>query len=133
MRRPPRSALFPYTSLFRSTNAGLAPSPVNISNVYVTSITVNYGTVGGSVGYELDASTTNFNGTGVVLSSITTNNALASLTVLALSPDTTYFLKVGSLWNSATTYTGTQPTTSTLTNLISPSVLSATSNTATAG
>src|SRR5205807_6087291 len=44
------------------TDAGPAPSPVNITNVYVTSITVNYGTVGGSQGYELDASSTNFVG-----------------------------------------------------------------------
>src|SRR5437773_4231397 len=115
------------------TDAGPAPSPVNISNVYITSITVNYGTVGGSGGYELDASSTNFVG-GVTLSSITTTGSLASLTVLALNPDTTYFLKVGSLWNGATSYTLSAPSsTSTLTNLISPSQLSVTSNTVTAG
>src|SRR5204863_76936 len=86
------------------TNAGAAPSPVNVRTVYITSITVTYGTVGGSQGYELDASSTNFNGTGVILSSNTTINSLASLTVFALNPDTTYYLKVGSLWNGATTY-----------------------------
>src|SRR5260370_795103 len=56
------------------------------------------------------------------------------LSVLALNPDTTSFLKVGSLWNGATSYTLSVPSsTSTLTNLISPSVLSVTSNTVTAG
>src|SRR4029077_17567072 len=98
------------------TTAGVAPSPVTIAAVYITSITVNYGTVGGSNGYELDASTSNFLG-GVVLSSITTSSSLASLTVLALSPDTTYFLKVGALYNGATTYSSTLST-STLTNFI---------------
>ena len=98
------------------TNAGPAPSPVNISAVYITSITVNYGTVSGSGGYELDASSTNFVG-GVVLSSITTSSSLGSLTVFGLNPDTTYFLKVGSLWSGATSYTLSTPTsTSTLTS-----------------
>src|SRR4029077_10741171 len=104
------------------TTAGLAPSPVSIANVYITSITVNYGTVGGSGGYELDASSTNFT-SGVVLSSITLDNTMASLTVFGLNPDTTYFLKVGALYNGATTYSLTQPSTSTLTNYLNPSVL----------
>src|SRR5205807_6034404 len=84
---------------------------------------VNYGAVSGSGGYELDASSTNFVG-GVVLSSITTSSSLGSLTVFGLNPDTTYFLKVGSLWSGATSYTLSTPTsTSTLTNLISPTTL----------
>src|SRR5437868_2174226 len=83
------------------TSAGAAPSPVTLANVYITSITVTYGTVAGSNGYELDASSTNFAG-GVTLSSATTVNGLGSLTVMGLIPDTTYYLKVGSLWNSAT-------------------------------
>jgi hypothetical protein len=115
------------------TDAGPAPSPVTIGAVYITSITVNFGTVGGSGGYELDASSTNFVG-GVTLSSITSVNTLGSLTVLGLNPDTTYFLKVGSLWNGATSYALSVPSsTSTLTNLINPSLLSVTSNTVTAG
>src|SRR5262249_15983224 len=58
----------------------------------------------------------------------------ASLTVQGLSPDTTYFLKVGSLWNGATSYANTVPSsTSTLTNLISPSTLGVSSTTIQAG
>src|SRR5438552_229198 len=115
------------------TLAGPAPSPVNIGAVYISSITVNYGTVSGSDGYELDVSSTNFVG-GVVLSSITSSSSLGSLTVSALNPDTTYFLKVGSLWNGATSYALSVPSsTSTLTNLISPTTLGVTSNTVTAG
>src|SRR4029077_12053458 len=115
------------------TNAGAAPTAVTLNAVYITSITINYGTVGGATGYELDASSTNFNGTGVILSSITAVNGLGSLTVQALNPDTTYFLKVGSLWSGATIYSGTQPSTSTLTNFLSPSVLSVSSFSVTAG
>src|SRR5256885_11469324 len=40
------------------TNAGDAPTAVTVGAVYITSITVTYGTVGGSLGYELDASST---------------------------------------------------------------------------
>src|SRR4029077_2177441 len=97
------------------------------------SITITYGTVGGSQGYELDASSTNFNGTGVILSSITAVTGLGGLTVQALTPDTTYFLKVGSIFGAATSYSNTQPSTSTLTNFLSPSVLSVSSFSVTAG
>src|ERR1019366_8697186 len=45
----------------------------------------------------------------------------------------TYFLKVGSVFNGATSYSVTQPSTSTLTNFLSPSVLSVSSITVTAG
>src|SRR5213078_3445502 len=83
------SGLTPYTTYYLRAGA------TNWNSV------VNYVTVGGSQGYELDASSTNFVG-GVVLSSITTGSSLGTLTVLALNPDTTYFLKVGSLWNGAT-------------------------------
>ena len=44
------------TALSTQTSAGVAPSPVTLSAVYVTSATVTYGTVSGSNGYELDAS-----------------------------------------------------------------------------
>src|SRR5262249_37590365 len=46
------------------TDAGAAPSPANITAVYVSSIAVAYTAIGGAQGYELDASSTNFNGTG---------------------------------------------------------------------
>src|SRR5262249_34350164 len=115
------------------TDAGPAPSPVNVSAVYITSATITYGTVAGSQGYELDASSTNFT-TGAVLSSSTASNALGTLTVFGLSPDTTYYFRVGSLWNGATSYAPSVPTsTSTLTNYISPSTLGVSSTTIQAG
>ena len=78
---------------------------------------MDYGQVGGAQGYELDASSTQFIG-GDVLFSSTVNGVLGSLTVAGLTPNTTYWLQVGSLWNGATSYDATQPSTSTLTSLI---------------
>src|SRR5206468_9135286 len=88
-----------------SCDAGAAPSQATIGAVYITSITVNYTTVSGSGGYELDASSTNFNGTGVVLSSIRSEERRVGKEGRGRKPDTTYLLKAGSLWNGATTYT----------------------------
>src|SRR5205085_2531435 len=83
------------------------------------------GTVGGSQGYELDASSTNFDGTGTIYSSNTASGSLASLNVptrRSSDLNTTYFLKIGSIWNSATTYALTNPiSTSTLASLLSAS------------
>src|SRR5262249_4849820 len=100
------------------TTVGPAPSPANITSVFITSATATYGTVAGSAGYEFDASSTNFT-TGVVLSSITTDNTRTTLLVLGLNPDTTYFFKIGSLFNGSTSYaTATPASTSTYTNSI---------------
>ena len=96
--------------------------------MYVTSATLSWTAVTGSNGYEIDASSMQFTG-GTILSTVTTNNATTSLTVLGLNPDTTYYFNVGSLWNGATTYSGTQPSTSTWTNLLTPIVFSVSSST----
>ena len=117
-----------YIGLSTQTSAGAAPGGVNLSAVYVTSATLSWTTVGGSGGYEVDASSTQFFG-GVVLSTVTINNASTSLTVLGLDPDTTYYFNIGALWNGTTTYSGTQPSTSTWTNLLNPSVASVSSST----
>src|SRR5262249_42748454 len=116
------------------TSMGSNPSPANITAVYVSSVAVNYTTIGGAQGYELDASSTNFNGTGVILSSVTTLGSVSSLIVQNLNPDTTYSLKIGSLFNVGTNYSLATPvSTSTLTNLLSPSVLGVSSITVQAG
>src|SRR5439155_11586863 len=74
------------------------------------------------------------NGTGVVLSSVTSDSSITTLTVQALNPDTTYWLKLGSLWNGGTSYTLTVPqSTSTLTNYLTPSMVSVSSTSLTAG
>ena len=100
-----------FVSLSTQTSAGVAPSPVSLTAVYITSATLTYGTVGGSQGYELDASSTNFAG-GITLSSVTVSTSAASLTVQGLNPDTTYYFEVGSLFSGATSYSATQPSTS---------------------
>ena len=117
-----------YVGLSTQTSAGAAPGSVSLTAVYVTSATLSWTTAGGSNGYEVDASSTQFVG-GVTLSSVTTNNASTSLTVLGLNPDTTYYFNVGSLWSGATTYSGTQPSTSTWANLLTPVVFSVSSST----
>src|SRR5439155_25066946 len=109
------------------TDAGSASFPTRRSSDLVSSLTVTYGTVSNSQGYQLDASTSSIDFFPVKASSITTSNALNTLSfnLGTLNPDTTYFVRIGALYNGATTYNMvTQPSTSTLTNLISPSVLS---------
>src|SRR5205085_11316597 len=69
-------------------------------------------------GYSLEASTAS-NFTGTLISSVTPVGSLTSLTFnqAQLAPNTTYFVRVGSLWNGATTYADTVPgSTSTLTS-----------------
>src|SRR4029077_8083575 len=60
--------------------------------------------------------------TGVIFSSVT-SASLTSLTVGTVSPlaaNTTYYVRIGALYNGATTYSGTLSS-STLTNLLSGS------------
>ena len=85
-----------YVGLSTQTSAGAAPGSVSLTAVYVTSTTLSWTAVSGSNGYEVDASSMQF-ASGVVLSTVTTNNASTSLTVLGLNPDTTYYFNVGSL------------------------------------
>ena len=94
----------------------------------MTSATLSWSSVGTSYGYEVDASSTQFTG-GVIFSTFTSNNAVTSLTLTGLNPDTTYSFNIGSLWNGTTTYSGTQPSTSTWANLINPSVANVSSAT----
>jgi hypothetical protein len=96
-----------------------APTTPLIMAVYQTSMTVTFGSVLGSQGYELDASTGAWSNsfTGNV-SSITANGSAMTLSFnsAALLSNTTYFLRVGNIEGGATTYANTNPTsTSTLT------------------
>src|SRR5437773_1776245 len=52
---------------------------------------------GTSEGYELDASSTNFDGTGMIYSSATFDAARSTLTVTVPSADTVYTLRAGAL------------------------------------
>src|SRR6202007_905499 len=88
-------------STFHSSGVG-APT---ITAVYVSSLTVSYTTAAGSQGYELDASTAS-SFTGTVISSSTTSGSLGTLSFNfgSLNPDTTYFIRIGSIVSGATTY-----------------------------
>src|SRR5207302_3717580 len=84
-------------------------------------ITATWTTVPNVTGYDVEASTmANF--TGTIFSTATTNTSAITLTVSSaanLAPDTTYFVRIGALYNGATTYIATVPSsTSTLASLV---------------
>jgi hypothetical protein len=92
-----------------------------IGSVGVISISVNWpafavGSGTGTVeGYKLQASSTNFNGTGTVYSSTTYDVTLSTLTIGNLTPMTTYYLRAGGLnWNNVPNF-GAVVSTETLT------------------
>src|SRR5439155_25070617 len=78
------------------TDAGSAPGAPSFVAVYVSSLTVTYGTVTNSQGYQLDASTSSTDFFPVKASSITTSNALKTLSFNfgTLNPDTTYYVSI---------------------------------------
>ncbi|MBI4424015.1 MAG: hypothetical protein HY554_09830, partial [Elusimicrobia bacterium] len=71
---------------------------------------------GGARGYRLEASSTNFDGSGTVLSSATPNGALGALTVPGLTPNTTYQLRAGALNHNGVAHFASALSTSTLAN-----------------
>lgn len=94
-----------------SSLAGL-PTGVSISGVGETSVALAYAApVDGAEGFRIEASSTEFNGTGAVLSSATLDGTLLTLTVSGLQNDTTYFFRVGSLnWNESPHFAATVAT-----------------------
>src|SRR6185295_15553965 len=104
------------------TLPGPAPAaPINITGVYITTMSVTWGSVNSYTGYSLEASTAN-NFTGTLITSVTTNGTLGGLTFNAnsLAGNTTYYVRVGSLWHGTTNYSSTLST-STLTSLLTGS------------
>ncbi|MEK6536566.1 MAG: fibronectin type III domain-containing protein, partial [Actinomycetota bacterium] len=113
-----------YLSLGSTSTLANVPGSVSFSSVFVSSASLTWTAPSGAAeGYQLQASSTNFNGTGSVLSSTTANGSLTALTVSGLLANTTYFFRVGSLnWNNAVNYAAAI-TTSTLADLVvSPSI-----------
>ncbi|MEK7287331.1 MAG: fibronectin type III domain-containing protein, partial [Elusimicrobiota bacterium] len=109
----------PFSALPRpsSSTLSLPPDSPVFGIVWLSSAAMSW-TVpsGGARGYRLQASTANFSG-GIVFSSATNNGNLTSLRVLSLSPNTTYFFRVGSLnWNNLPNFAATMST-SALANL----------------
>ncbi|MBI5245837.1 MAG: right-handed parallel beta-helix repeat-containing protein, partial [Elusimicrobia bacterium] len=93
------------------------PPPASPAFTFVaqSSVGVQYGTVGAD-GYVVSASTmADF--TGTVISS-TVFNSQAELAPFGLLPNTTYFVKTGSLWGGSTVYAATVLSTATLTKLV---------------
>jgi hypothetical protein len=110
-----------------TTGAGAAPGNPLITQVYVTSATVTYGTVAGNTGYILTA----YSDGGYVTpvkSSVTYDVSLSTLSFNAgdLTANTTYWLRAGSLWAGGTTsYANTTPvSTSTLVDLLTSPMIS---------
>ncbi|MFC1679939.1 hypothetical protein ACFL2T_06995, partial [Elusimicrobiota bacterium] len=84
------------------------PAIPGITEVFYSSLTMHYGPVGADA-YMMEASTaSDFSGT--MLSSFTSEIAISTLTVIGLGANTTYYLRVGALWGSATYYATTEST-----------------------
>lgn len=106
-----------YTTAQTTATLTNAPGNVSLVDVYTASMTFNWSLpTDNAKEYRLQASSTNFNGFGIVYSSITTNMTISTLTVIDLDPNTTYYIRVGALnWNNIIQYTLADAT-STLTN-----------------
>jgi len=77
-------------------NAGILQ--VNSSSIAVSWTAMGSGSGPNTAeGYELDVSSTNFNGTGGIFTSSNTTPAASTLTVTGLVPNTTYFIRAGAL------------------------------------
>ncbi|MFH2202577.1 MAG: gliding motility-associated C-terminal domain-containing protein, partial [Elusimicrobiota bacterium] len=72
------------------------PAAANFFAVFATSVTVSWTPVD-AVGYTVDASSTNFSGSGKIYSSTTANGSAAALTVTGLFTNTTYYFRAGAL------------------------------------
>ncbi|HAF95606.1 MAG TPA: hypothetical protein DCG50_06125, partial [Elusimicrobia bacterium] len=94
-----------------------APGSPAVSAVYSSSAAVTWTQVGSENGYVLQASTAS-NFTGTISSSQTTSGTSTGLTVFspALTGNTTYTIRAGSLWNNGTTSYAAVLTTCTLAN-----------------
>ena len=93
------------------TTTGAAPLNPVVTAVYLSSVSVAWGQVGAQDGYVVEASTaSDFT---AVRTSVTPNGLAGALSVLSLDPNTTYYLRVGSIVNGATNYTLTAPASTT--------------------
>ena len=98
-----------YYAVLGSTANGTSV-PVNpvVSAVYSSSVSVSYGPVAGTNGYIVHASTaSNFSGT--LYSSSTSDNLLSVLSPQNLIPNTTFYLRAGSILGQTTAYAYTVP------------------------
>ncbi|MFH2201703.1 MAG: fibronectin type III domain-containing protein [Elusimicrobiota bacterium] len=104
----PNFAVLAATSTLTGQVVRLTP---DFLGIFTASFTVNWAALPPAPapqtaeGYRLAASSTAFDGTGVVLTSSTPNVALSTLTVYGLTPNVTYYFRAGGLnWNGAANY-----------------------------
>src|ERR1019366_8856828 len=104
----------------QTLSGGAVTSPA-ITQVYVSSLTVTWtDPAQTTTGFDVEASTMN-NFTGTIITTATTNITASTLTfnLGQLAANTTYFVRVGTLYSGSTVYANTVPqSTSTLTSLI---------------
>ena len=87
---------YPSTSTLASPVANLLIYAVGMGSATINWTAMSAGTGTNTCeGYELDASSTNFNGTGVIYSSSTQDPTFSTLTVSGLLGSTTYNFRVG--------------------------------------
>ncbi|MFC1522159.1 fibronectin type III domain-containing protein [Elusimicrobiota bacterium] len=111
-----------YEALGSTLTSTMPPDNLAFSSVFITSITATWDQMGTSPdGFILQASSTNFDGTDTAHSASTSDGSTTSLTVMSLTPDTTYYLRAGALWGDTTDYTASI---STITQVLAPQGLS---------
>ncbi|MFH2204600.1 MAG: fibronectin type III domain-containing protein, partial [Elusimicrobiota bacterium] len=87
-----------YTSLGSTPTLANPPTGAAFTGVHPSSVSLSWELpAGGASGFRIQASSTDFDGSGAVLSSATFNGAQNSLTVLGLLSNTTYYFRTGSL------------------------------------
>ncbi|MFC1522829.1 fibronectin type III domain-containing protein, partial [Elusimicrobiota bacterium] len=104
-----------YISLGSTITLAMAPEAPFVFSVFTTSAALTWNAPSdGTAGYEITASSTEFNGTGTIYSSVTLNGDQTTLTVENLTSNTTYYFRGKSYnWHMLlSTYSvmGTTPT-----------------------
>ncbi|MBI5243700.1 MAG: fibronectin type III domain-containing protein, partial [Elusimicrobia bacterium] len=101
----------------KTLRANVPPSNVRAQEVFFSSVTMAWNPVNSDAGYRAEASTApDF--TGFVSSAATTSGSVGSLAIADLYTNTTYYLRVAALWQSATKY-ASAPSTPTLASAVS--------------
>ena len=91
-----------------TTLPGPAPLGAVWTKVNASSITLVWGGVASDDGYSAEAAANNLF-TSITVSSVTADIAQSTLTLQGLSANATYYLRVGSLYDDATSYANTTP------------------------
>ncbi|MFC1679225.1 FG-GAP-like repeat-containing protein, partial [Elusimicrobiota bacterium] len=107
-----------FIALGSTSTLTLPPGFPHITEIFKSSVSVAWTAVT-SEGYRVIASSTDFDGSGAVLSSVTTDGTLSSLYVTGLDANTTYYLRVGSLNHNWVAVYASDGSSSTLTEQVS--------------